>query len=598
MRYLIEAARAKGLDRIAILYAVSAWVVVQAAAIAAPAYSWPAWALQLIILVALLGLPVVLLGAWTQGVRGDAGGALKPSRADWHVLATLGVGAFFLGAVVVWAFWPRAAATPTPGDTTTAAPANSLAVLPFANLSGKADDYFADGVADEILNALASRRGLRIAARTSSFAFKGRNLDAQAIARALHVRNLLTGSVREAGAHVRITAQLTNAADGYELWSQSYDRDLTDILAVQSDIAGAISKALASRFGGSAPPPVTQTRAAAIDRDAYRMYLEAKELAYRGNEDDLTRAAGLLRSTTEKAPGFAGGYAQLAWVLNTLVERYSKTAELAPAEIAAQQALNLDAANIRALSALLRIRLDQWRWNEALDLFRTMQGANPNHSIVLTDRSNIAYIFNYPEQDLAAALKAAELDPLKPSLWYNLALWYWDEKRYDEAAAAIHRVQQLRKGKYQDRDMECLIEVGRGHFAAADTLIAGIAAYYKASAQNALSCPFNLAVARKDTARARAQLAAAIADYQSNGGSEYVIADSYRLLGDLDAAMPWYERAYQGRDTLLFYTPFEKYQTRDLVDFPPWKALWSRPPIRAWEAARVDAGRILGVKGG
>jgi TolB-like protein len=596
MRYLIEAARSKGLDKIAIAYAVCAWAVVQAASIAAPAYAWPPWVLQLIILAALLGLPVVLIGAWARGIRGEAGGALKPSRADWHVLAALSVGALIAGSVVVWAFWPRTGLAPADVQSVAAPPANSLAVLPFANLSGRANDYFSDGITDELLNALASRRGLRIAARTSSFAFKGRNLDAQAIARALHVRNLLTGSVREAGNHVRITAQLTNAADGYELWSQAFDRDLTDILSVQSDIANAISAALERRFAG-ARAAAAPGKVEPIDRDAYRMYLEAKDLSYRGNEKDLTQAADLLRSTTEKAPNLANGYALLGNVLLTLDERYSKTALLPSAETASQQTLNLDPANVWALTNLLRIRIDQWHWDEALDAFRKLQAANPNQPLVLHQQSNIAYTFNYPAADLAAELKAIELDPLKPALWYDLALWYWNEKRYYEGAVAIRRVLQLRQGKFSDRDMACLIEVGRGHLAAADALVAEIAGYYKESAQNALSCPFAIAIARADNARARAMLAPAIADYETNGGSEITIAESWRTLGDLKNAMPWYERAYQARDTLIFFVPFEKYQSHALADYPPWKELWARPPVRAWEAARVEAGKILGVVG-
>jgi TolB-like protein len=291
MRYLIEAARAKGLDRIAIAYGVVAWAVVQAASIAAPAYAWPPWVLQLVILVALLGLPVVLIGAWARGVRAETGGALSPTRTDLHVLTTLCVIALVSGAVVVWAFWPRASAPAAPPETSAAvAPANSLAVLPFANLSGKADDYFADGIADELLNALASRRGLRIAARTSSFAFKGRNLDAQAIAKTLHVRNLVEGSVREAGNRVRILVELINAGDGYQLWSQSYDRDLTDILAVQADIANAISAALAKTLGARGAARATAAKPEPVDRDAYRLYLQAKDLAWRGNEDDLNKA--------------------------------------------------------------------------------------------------------------------------------------------------------------------------------------------------------------------------------------------------------------------------------------------------------------------
>jgi len=597
MHYLLEAARAKGLDKIAIAYGVVAWVVVQAASIAAPAYAWPAWVLQLVILLALLGLPVVLIGAWAQGVRTETGGPLKPSRTDLHVLASLGVIALVAGAGVVWAFWPRTHADATPPQTAAAAPANSLAVLPFANLSGQANDYFADGIADELLNALASRRGLRIAARTSSFAFKGKNLDAQAIARALHVKNLLEGSVREAGNRVRILVELINASDGYQLWSQSYDRDLTDILAVQADIANAISTALEKTLGARVAARAIAAKPESIDRDAYRLYLEAKDLAYRGNADDLNRAVALLRRATEKATAFANGYVMLGHVQVTLYERYSRTALLPSAETAAQQALNLDPTNVVSLGDLMRVRLDQWRWSEALALFRKMQQANPNQSLVLHQRSTLAYTFNYPAADLAAELKAIELDPLRPALWYDLALWYWNEKRYDEAAGAIHKVLQLRQGKFQDRDMECLIAVGRGRLADADALVAGSGAYYKESAQNLLSCPFAIAVARHDTTRARAMVAPAIADYQKNGGSEITIAESYRTLGDLKSAMPWYERAYQARDVLVMFVPFEKYQTRALADYLPWKALWARPPIRAWEAARVEAGKILEAGG-
>lgn len=591
MRYLVEAARSKGLDRIAIAYAVTAWLVVQAAAIAAPAYAWPQWILQLVILAALLGLPIVLIGAWAQGVRADTGGTLRPSHADWHVLAMLSVGALLVGGVVVWVFWPRS--TPAPVETVSAPPANSLAVLPFANLSGQANDYFSDGITDELLNALAGRRGLLIAARTSSFAFKGRNVDAQAIARALHVRSLLTGSVREAGNHVRITAELVNASDGYALWSQSYDRDLTDILSVQSEIASAISLELMRTIDGtnavsSAPKPQP------IDRDGYRMYLEAKELSYRSNQEDLARAEELLKNTTAKAPNFAEGYALLGFAYHQLYDRYNKAAALPSAETAYQQALNLDPANVMALTGLFGIRMDQWRWPEALDLFRKMQAANPNQMLVLHAQSNLAYIFNYPEKDRTAELKAIELDPLRPALWYDLALWYWNEKRYDEAESAIQRVLQLRQGKYTDRDMQCLIEVGRGHLDEADALAAGISAYYRESAQNALSCPFAIAVARHDTARALSMIPPAVADYEKSGGSEITIAESYRTLGDMKSAMPWYERSYQARDTLLMFVPFAKYQTLDLFNYPPWKALWSRPPIRAWDAARTEAGKILG----
>src|SRR5205807_2740870 len=131
---------------------------------------------------------------------------------------------------------------------------------------------------------------------------------------------------------------------------------------------------------------------------------------------------------------------------------------------------------------------------------------------------------------------------------------------------------QLRQGKFQDRDMQCLIAVGRGRLAEAKQLIDGIPKFYSDRPQNLMSCPFALAVAQKDSAGARAMLAKAVADYRKNGGLEILIADNYRMLGDLKSAMPWYERAYQARDPLITFAPYEKYQTHDLAGYPPWKA--------------------------
>ena len=147
---------------------------------------------------------------------------------------------------------PRSAASATaPFSTpkTVSAAEASIAVLPFVNMSGDpSKEYFSDGVSEELLNDLANNPGLRVAARTSAFAFKGKNEDIQKIALTLHVRAILEGSVREIGDHLRITAQLINAADGYHLWSATYDRDLTDILVVQDDIARAITTALAQKL--------------------------------------------------------------------------------------------------------------------------------------------------------------------------------------------------------------------------------------------------------------------------------------------------------------------------------------------------------------
>src|SRR4051812_45545659 len=188
VQYLVEAARSKNLDRIAIAYTVGAWAAVQAASIGAPTFSWPQWVLQAIVTAALIGLPVVLIGAWGLGVRKQGGRFLQPSRADLHVLIVLILFLLLVGTVFLWAFWPRYTPVQKSESASAVAPANSLAVLPFVNLSGDPKkEYFSDGISEELLSHLANTPQLRVAARTSSFAFKGRRTDIQTIARALHV---------------------------------------------------------------------------------------------------------------------------------------------------------------------------------------------------------------------------------------------------------------------------------------------------------------------------------------------------------------------------------------------------------------------------
>jgi len=594
MQAVIEAARSKNLDRIAISYGAAAWIIVQAASIAAPAYAWPAWALQLIIVGALTGFPLALIGGWVVGVRAEAG-SLRPTRADTQVLAVLCVLLIVASPIFALTFWPHASTTTAPPSGPPAAPPNSVAVLPFANMSGRPDqEYFSDGISEELLDHLSSTGVLRVASRTSSFAFKGRNVSVEEAARALHVRAILEGSVREAGNHLRIAVHLINAADGFELWSATYDRDLTNILAVQAEIATAITTALTSTLtGGTTARP---QREAKVDPEAYRLILQAKELLHRGNEDDLTKAVALLRSATDRAPRYAPGYATLAVALRTLVDRYFRANLLDSAEIAARQAINLDPRNVPALGVLTNSLLDQWNWTAALDMFRQMETASPNSAEVLHQRSIMAYTFNYPAEDLAAELKAAELDPLAPKYQFDLALWYWNEKRYDEAAQAIRRARQLRQGKFQDVDMECLIETSRGRLDDARRLRDSISSYYAESPQNRMNCPVTLALAEGHASEARAMVDAAAADTDKNGGAFSSVADAYRLLGDLERTVHFYERAYDARDPLVMFAPYEKYQTPALLSYPPWKALWARQPIREWEAARIEAGRILGVK--
>ncbi len=550
----------------------------------------------------VVGFPVALAAGWVwsrHSIRAQtAGGLARWGRTFVPLLAIAVIGAAVFGGAGYY-FWRVGAVAPAANVTATAAPPepNSIAVLPFVNMSGDPKrEYFSDGISEELLNDLANTPALLVAARTSSFAFKGRDAGIGEIARLLHVRAVLEGSVREGGNRVRITAQLIDAASGYHLWSAIYDRELTDILAVQSDIANAITLALASRFSPGAKPAPAGQPAASIDPHAYRLYLQATDLAHRGNDDDLQKAADLLRTVTAREPDYARGFAALGHVLLTLADRYNRIEFREPAETATREAISLESGNVGALGDLTTILLDRWQWKEALANFQKAQALNPNSADVMHQRSVIAYTFNYPAEDLAAELKASELNPLLPGVKYNLALWYWNNRRYREASDAIGQVLRLRQGKFQDLDQQCAIEVGLGHLDEAQRLAAKLASWFAESPQNSMNCLFYLAIAERNIARARELTDAAAADAEKNGGSFITIGDAYRQIGDVPKAMKWFERAYEVRDPLLLIVPDEKWQTPEpLVSFAPWKALWARQPIREWQAARVDAAKILGV---
>ena len=248
MRLFDELKRRK-VFKVGAAYLVVAWLAVQAASIGFPAFDAPPWVLRIFILIALLGFPIAVVMAWVfdltpEGVKLDADtSGSKRLFAVAALLVVLAVGWYFYGQP---SFRKGDVATPTIADQ------NSIAVLPFANISGKADQsYFSDGMTEELLNVLAKVPQLKVVARTSVFQFKDKGGDIREIGRKLGVTNIVEGSVRRDGPEVRITAQLVRVADGFHIWSETYDRKLESVFALQDEIAqriGACAQALVRRF--------------------------------------------------------------------------------------------------------------------------------------------------------------------------------------------------------------------------------------------------------------------------------------------------------------------------------------------------------------
>ncbi len=331
--------RRRNVIRVAMFYAVAAWVLLQVGDLLFGALGVPPWGLKLLLGLLLLGFPMALVFAWVyeltpEGLKRER--EVEPGASVTHqtagklnaliaVLLVLAIGLVvadrfvFRRAPATAAATGAAASLPAPGTPTVPGEATqaSIAVLPFVNMSDdKANEYFSDGLTEELLNVLANVPGLRVIARTSSFSYKGKEVKIADVARDLNVDNVLEGSVRKSGNRVRITTQLIRSADSSHLWSQTYDRDLNDIFAVQDEISNEVVDALKLKLlkpAASGESGGTQVPA------AYEAYLRGKHARHEGEaEATLRDALAAFDEAIRLDPGYAQAYAGKADALNTL----------------------------------------------------------------------------------------------------------------------------------------------------------------------------------------------------------------------------------------------------------------------------------------
>jgi len=298
---LVSELRRRNVLRMAALYAIAAWLIVQVAGVLIDLAKLPDWIGTTTLWVLIIGFPIALIFSWFYEITPEGIGLEKD--ADPDVVLTHGsdrrldflVISLLCAAVILFAFDKWGSSDP---------PDRSVAVLPFADMSPNGDqEYFGDGIAEELLNELARLDGLRVASRTSSFSFKGTNENLGAIAEALNVGAILEGSVRKDGDRVRITAQLINASDGYHLWSETYDRELVDVFAIQEEIATSVSGALGVRLGVGG---VNAFKGAGTKNiEAYEAYLKGMG----GTRDERIR---LLERAIELDPNYAAAWSMLA----------------------------------------------------------------------------------------------------------------------------------------------------------------------------------------------------------------------------------------------------------------------------------------------
>jgi TolB-like protein/DNA-binding winged helix-turn-helix (wHTH) protein len=458
-------------------------------------------------------------------------------------LAIIPVLAVVAAAAIVWHFRATQPAQNVPSLNNT-----SIAVLPFEDMSPtKDEEYFSDGLAEQLINDLAKVSGLEVVGRSSAFQFKGKNEDLRDVGRKLGVANVLEGSVRHDGNHVRITVELIKADDGFQLWSQTYDREIKDIFTVEDEIALGTTEALQLKLlGGNGRPFTSNLRS--TNPEAYQAYLQAEYFLGRGkSKEDLGKALAYTDNAIKLEENYAPAWALRASVQNVMavVALTDATEGFRKARDDAERAITLDPTLASAYLALATTQIySDWDWDAADASLTKAAALEPGNVEVFRIRANLSKVLGHLDQAIKLYEQTVLLDPLRANSYVSLGQLLYVAGRYDEARAALQQALDLNPQATDAHVIlgQILIAQGKPQQALAEIekepneggkLTGEVLAYH--------------ALGRKQDSNAA--LAGLIAKYDTS--SAYQIAQVYAYRGESDKSFEWLERAYDQRDTGL-----------------------------------------------
>jgi adenylate cyclase len=597
-RNFLSELKRRNVYKVAVAYLVASWLLIQIATQIFPFFEIPNWAVRLVVLLLILGFPAALIFSWAfeitpEGIKRES--EIEPNKSISRKTGRKLVGLTVMLAVVAASLFvfqlvrPKAesiksVATQPSGEAKAPISPKSVAVLAFDNLSDdKGSEYFSDGISEELLTVLQKIPGLHVAARTSSFSFKGKNATAQEIGEKLGVAHLVDGSVRKAGDLVRIAARLTQTNTGEEQWSENYTRNLKDVFAVQTELAqtivGQLTKSGQLSDGTSDPvaKAAIQAEVQAAEKggtknvEAHEAYLQGRFFLNRHSEKETDQARVAFERAVQLDPQFALAWAGLAqahvWDCNYATEGGQKgfNAQLASARESVERALSIEPDLPEALfpRAMIETNFD-YNWKGAAETLRKALALAPQDPALLIEAGNLAQARGETAQSLDLFRRAVALDPVNAQARAFLAASLSASGKQEEARAEYAREVELNPSAPFSQAGIGLTYLLDGKFEEAATAAQKDAADW--ARLSIMSCARwrQNRVSESDEA-----LTELIAKVSETGA--YQIAEVYGYRNDKDHAFEWLERAHRQRDAGLPVLRTDTLLT-NLHDDPRWDA--------------------------
>ena len=567
--------------KVAVAYIVAGWALSQGIAQVLPVFDIPNLVIRLIVLLIIVGLPVALILAWMfemtpEGIKrtatADAMPAAARSKKHTWIYVVVIAGLFSIGLFFLGRYSAGNKESGRPPATAGSLPQKSIAVLPFDNLSRDPDNaYFAEGVQDEILTRLAKVADLKVISRTSTQHFKSAPENLPQIAKQLGVTNILEGSVQKAADQVRVNVQLINAITDAHVWADTYDRKLTDIFAVESEIAKNIAETLQARLSGSEKTSIAKMPT--VNPEAYELYLKGRFFWNKRTGTDLRKAIDYFNQAIAKDPNYALAYVGLAdsYLLLSSYAAVSPAESLPPARSALKKALELDDSLAEAHASfglLTTLELDLHR---ALDELKRAVELKPNYATAHHWLALAHLTLAQFDSAISEAKRAIELDPLSLVINADTSWIYFSARRYDEAEAQVRKTLEIGPQFFLAHYYLGEVLQFKAHLSEA------IAEFQKAFELN--NDPYSLAMLGQAYGRngQRDEAQKILARLNEEAKSHYVAPYALALvqigLGDKDRAIEELDHAYREQETNYLFAIKVDPMLDDLRRDPRFEAL-------------------------